>query len=104
MPSPVVNLIEYAYHAYHLTQERSRLLSSMNGQYRKSVSAGIEVDVILKKDQDSGKLTRGVVKEILTNSSFHPHGIKVRLVSGEVGRVQEVFHTNQMKVITTPQE
>jgi uncharacterized repeat protein (TIGR03833 family) len=76
----------------------------MNGQYRKSVSAGIEVDVILKKDQDSGKLTRGVVKEILTNSSFHPHGIKVRLVSGEVGRVQEVFHTNQMKVITTPRE
>ena len=76
----------------------------MNGQYRKSVSAGIEVDVILKKDQASGKLTRGVVKEILTNSSFHPHGIKVRLVSGEVGRVQEVFDTNQMKVITTPQE
>jgi uncharacterized repeat protein (TIGR03833 family) len=76
----------------------------MNGQYRKSVSAGIEVDVILKKDQVSGKLTRGVVKDILTNSSFHPHGIKVRLVSGEVGRVQEVFDTNQMKVITTPQE
>lgn len=76
----------------------------MNGQYRKSVRAGVEVDIILKKDQDSGKLTRGVVKEILTNSSFHPHGIKVRLVSGEVGRVQEVFDTNQVRVITTQQE
>jgi uncharacterized repeat protein (TIGR03833 family) len=76
----------------------------MNGQYRKSVRAGVEVDIIQKKDQHSGKLTRGVVKDILTNSSFHPHGIKVRLVSGEVGRVQEVFDTNQVRVITTQQE
>lgn len=76
----------------------------MNGQHRKSVLAGVEVDIILKKDQDSGKLTRGVVKDILTNSSFHPHGIKVRLVSGEVGRVQEVFDTNRVKVITTERE
>ena len=66
----------------------------MNGQYRKNVRAGVEVDVILKKDQTSGKLTRGIVKDILTNSSFHPHGIKVRLVSGDVGRVQEVFDNN----------
>ncbi|MEK6323764.1 MAG: YwbE family protein [Acidobacteriota bacterium] len=65
----------------------------MNGQYRQKVRAGVEVDIILKKDQASGKLTRGIVKEILTNSSFHPHGIKVRLVSGDVGRVQEVFDT-----------
>jgi uncharacterized repeat protein (TIGR03833 family) len=76
----------------------------MNGQYRKSVRAGVEVDIIQKKDQQSGKLTRGVVKDILTNSSFHPHGIKVRLVSGEVGRVQEVFDTNQVKVITPQHE
>ena len=47
--------------------------------------------MILKKDQGSARLTRGVVKDILTKSSFHPHGIKVRLVSGDVGRVQEVF-------------
>lgn len=67
----------------------------MNGKDRKSVRAGVEVDIILKKDQGSGKLTRGVVKDILTNSSFHPHGIKVRLVSGEVGRVQEIFDANQ---------
>jgi len=76
----------------------------MIGQYRKSVSPGVEVDIILKQHQVSGKLTRGVVKDILTKSSFHPHGIKVRLVSGEVGRVQEVFDTNQVRVITTPQE
>ena len=76
----------------------------MNGQNRKSVRAGVEVDIVLKKDQDSGKLTRGVVKEILTNSSFHPHGIKVRLVSGEVGRVQEVVDTTQVRDITNQQE
>jgi uncharacterized repeat protein (TIGR03833 family) len=76
----------------------------MNGQYRKSIRAGVEVDIIQKKDQHSGKLTRGVVKDILTNSSFHPHGIKVRLVSGEVGRVQEVFDTSQVEVTTTQQE
>jgi uncharacterized repeat protein (TIGR03833 family) len=63
----------------------------MNGQHRQDVRAGVEVDIVLKKDQASGKLTRGIVKDILTNSSFHPHGIKVRLVSGDVGRVQEVF-------------
>ena len=75
----------------------------MNGTYRKSIRAGAEVDIVLKKDQSSGKLTRGVVKDILTNSSFHPHGIKVRLVSGEVGRVQEVFDPNAVDVIT-PQD
>jgi len=52
------------------------------------------VDVILKKDQGSGRLTRGIVRDILTRSSSHPHGIKVRLVSGEVGRVQEVFESS----------
>ena len=63
----------------------------MNGQHRQNVHDGDEVDIIRKQDQGSGKLTRGLVKDILTNSSFHPHGIKVRLVSGEVGRVHEVF-------------
>lgn len=62
----------------------------MNGQHRTNVRSGVEVDIILKKDQGSAKLTRGIVKDILTKSSFHPHGIKVRLVSGDVGRVQEV--------------
>ena len=63
----------------------------MSGKYRKSIRPGVEVNIILKQDQGSGKLTRGVVKDILTSSSFHPHGIKVRLISGDVGRVQEVL-------------
>jgi len=63
----------------------------MNGQHRKNVRPGVEADTILKKDQGSVRLTRGIVKDILTKSSFHPHGIKVRLISGDVGRVQQVF-------------
>lgn len=63
----------------------------MNGQQRKNVRAGLEVDIILKRDQGSGTLTRGIVRDILTRSPFHPHGIKVRLTSGDVGRVQQVF-------------
>lgn len=66
-------------------------ISPMNGQHRKNVRPGVEADIILKKDQGSARLTRGIVKDILTKSSFHPHGIKVRLVSEDVGRVQEVF-------------
>jgi uncharacterized repeat protein (TIGR03833 family) len=66
----------------------------MNGQNRKDIRAGIDVAIIQKKDQGSRNLTRGTVKDILTNSSFHPHGIKVRLISGEVGRVQEVLESS----------
>jgi len=62
----------------------------MNGQNRSDVKIGLEVDIVLKADQRTGKLTRGVVADILTSSSFHPHGIKVRLKSGEVGRVVEI--------------
>ena len=74
-----------------VTQRGGIFKAAMNGQHRKNIRAGLEVDIILKKDQGSAKLTRGIVKDILTKSSVHPHGIKVRLVSGEVGRVQEVF-------------
>ncbi len=63
----------------------------MDGQHRKEIRAGLTVDVVLKQDQRTGKRTRGVVKDILTNAAFHPHGIKVRLESGEVGRVQEII-------------
>ncbi|MFD0751315.1 YwbE family protein [Mucilaginibacter calamicampi] len=59
----------------------------MSGQNRSDIYAGLEVDIILKKDQRSGKLTRGVVKDLLTSSSFHSRGIKVRLEDGQVGRV-----------------
>lgn len=64
----------------------------MNGQNRSDIKPGIEVDIVLKQDQRTGKLTRGIVKDILTNSPRHPHGIKVRLQDGQVGRVQ-VIHT-----------
>lgn len=63
----------------------------MNGTNRIDIKEGLTVEVVLKEDQRSGKLTRGIVQDILTNSSFHPHGIKVRLESGEVGRVQNIL-------------
>ena len=62
----------------------------MDGQNRKDIKPGLEVYIIQKQDQRTGKRTRGIVKDILTNSARHPYGIKVRLESGEVGRVQEV--------------
>ncbi len=60
------------------------------GQIRSNIKKGVRVMIVLKEDQRSGKLTEGVVKDILTNSANHPHGIKVRLESGEVGRVKEI--------------
>ena len=62
----------------------------MNGQNRDDIRAGLEVDIILKKDQRSGDLTRGVVQDILTSSPFHSRGIKVRLTDGQVGRVANI--------------
>jgi len=62
----------------------------MNGQNRKDVIPGIKVDIVLKADQKTGKLTRGIVKDILTKSSTHPHGIKVRLTDGKIGRVKDI--------------
>ncbi len=63
----------------------------MDGTIRNDIKAGTKVLVVQKQDQRSGKLTEGVVKDILTNSSTHPHGIKVRLESGIVGRVQKII-------------
>lgn len=62
----------------------------MNGNLRFSIKPGMTVLIVLKQDQRTGRLTKGIVKDILTKSSNHPHGIKVRLQSGEVGRVKEV--------------
>lgn len=56
-----------------------------------NIKHGLHVRIVLKEDQRSGKLTEGFVKNILTKSSYHPHGIKVRLESGEVGRVKEIL-------------
>jgi len=63
----------------------------MNGNNRANIKPGLCVRIVLKQDQPTGKLTEGVVKEILTRSAMHPHGIKVRLVSGAVGRVKEII-------------
>jgi uncharacterized repeat protein (TIGR03833 family) len=60
-------------------------------QQRSNIKAGIHVQIVLKQDQRSGKLTDGIVKNILTNSPTHPHGIKVRLTDGKVGRVQTII-------------
>lgn len=65
-------------------------MSSLNGQSRQAIRAGLLVDIVLKQDQRTGKTTRGVVKDILTNSPNHPHGIKVRLQDGQVGRVKRI--------------
>ncbi len=62
----------------------------MDGQNRLNIRPGLKVRIVLKEDQRSGKLTEGVVRDILTKSAMHPHGIKVRLTSGDVGRVKEI--------------
>ncbi len=63
----------------------------MEHQERKNIRAGMRVAIVLKQDQRTGKQTVGIVKDLLTNSSNHPHGIKVRLTDGQVGRVQEIL-------------
>ena len=63
----------------------------MDGTQRKAIRQGLEVEIVQKQDQRSGVLTRGIVQDILTNSPTHPHGIKVRLETGEVGRVKEIY-------------
>ncbi len=63
----------------------------MSGTNRLVIKPGIKVAIVLKKDQRSGKLTEGIVQDILTNSPTHPHGIKVRLTTGDVGRVKQIL-------------
>ena len=63
----------------------------MNGNYRENIKKKLRVSVVEKHNQRSGKLTEGIVKDILTNSSQHPHGIKVRLTSGKIGRVAKIL-------------
>ncbi len=66
------------------------MLAEMNGTIRSNIKPGQRVRIVLKKDQSTGKLTEGIVQAILTKSPTHPHGIKVRLVNGQVGRVKEI--------------
>jgi uncharacterized repeat protein (TIGR03833 family) len=63
----------------------------LDGKKRSNIKHGSSVAIVLKQDQDTGRLTDGIVRDILTNSATHPHGIKVRLMSGEVGRVKEIY-------------
>jgi len=63
----------------------------MDGQNRKNIKPGLRVNIVLKKDQRSGRLTQGIVAKLLTKSPTHPHGIKVRLEDGQVGRVKEIL-------------
>ena len=63
----------------------------MDGTRRSDIKTGLRVAIVLKKDQQTGRLTEGIVKDVLTNSPSHPHGIKVRLENGEVGRVQKIL-------------
>ncbi|MCZ0863545.1 YwbE family protein [Methanocorpusculum vombati] len=65
--------------------------SMQDGRVRRNIRVGLAVAIVLKKDQPTGALTWGRVAEILTNSSTHPHGIKVRLTDGSVGRVQQIY-------------
>lgn len=67
----------------------------MNGTLRASIRPGLTVLVVQKQDQSTGKLTQGIVKDVLTSSATHPHGIKVRLQSGIVGRVKEILDSSQ---------
>jgi uncharacterized repeat protein (TIGR03833 family) len=63
----------------------------MNGTRREDIKTGLRVSIVLKNDQRTGKLTEGTVRDVLTKSLLHPHGIKVRLESGEVGRVKKIM-------------
>jgi uncharacterized repeat protein (TIGR03833 family) len=65
--------------------------NSKDGRNRNEIKPGLKVNIVLKADQKTGKLTQGIVKDLLTNSSSHPHGIKVRLEDGQVGRVKEIL-------------
>lgn len=89
---------------YDITYQTSNMIDSsvslhllskncnyMNGRNRNDIKIGVRVSIVLKQDQRSGKLTEGIVKDILTNSPNHPHGIKVRLQNGQIGRVKEII-------------
>ena len=69
--------------------------NGMNGQTRTKIKPGMTVLIVLKQDQRTGRLTRGIVKDILTKSPRHPHGINVRLTNGQVGRVKEIMQDQE---------
>jgi len=68
-----------------------QIKKQMDGKTRAHIKPGVLVNIVLKKDQRTGKLTEGIVKDLLTSAPFHHHGIKVRLEDGQIGRVQEIL-------------
>ena len=76
---------------YMIELYTKRKIIMLDSTQRKNIKHGQSVAIVLKQDQDTGYLTDGIVRDILTNSQKHPHGIKVRLMSGEVGRVKEIY-------------
>jgi len=66
-------------------------MAQLDGTLRKNIKSGLAVGIVLKEDQSSGYITTGTVRDILTKSPKHPHGIKVRLIGGDVGRVKEIY-------------
>ena len=74
----------------------------MPGRKRQNLESGMCVDIVLKKNMRTGKLTRGRVKEVLTRSAYHPHGIKVRLIDGQVGRVKRIHREREPRTDTFP--
>ncbi len=73
------------------------MTSQNDAKQRAAIVPGMSVDIVTKANQRSGKVVRGIVKEVLTNTSFHPHGIKVRLQDGQVGRVQKIIPAESEK-------
>ena len=71
--------------------QRQQMQNNLDGTKRANIKPGLQVQIVQKQDQLSGKLTEGIVRDILTNSPTHPHGIKVRLTSGLVGRVKVIL-------------
>ena len=82
-----------AFHTIRTARYRSIVSHTMEGTKRANVQPGLTVSIVQKQHQRSGTLTKGIVRDILTNSPSHPHGIKVRLESGEVGRVKEIHQS-----------
>ena len=87
--SPITHVINN--HMIREYDDRKDKVSSMNGTDRVNIKPGLQVSIISKKDQRSRKLTEGIVKDILTKSPTHLHGIKVRLENGQIGRVKEII-------------
>jgi uncharacterized repeat protein (TIGR03833 family) len=85
-----VTLVRVA-HIAHTPEAEGGPAGQMKGTDRVNIKPGLKVSIVLKEDQRSGRLTEGIVKDILTKSPTHPHGIKVRLESGEIGRVKKII-------------